>query len=49
MVNTDADNAHDLLDRAQHHSSYQMRIQHARNDGEHRILGMQHTLDGYDS
>ena len=31
-----------------HHPLFRQRIQHARNQGEHRLVGTRHTVDGYD-
>ena len=37
----------DTLDS--HHPLFRQRIQHARNQGEHRLVGTRHTVDGYDA
>ena len=34
---------------ADHHPLYRQRIQHARNEGEYRIPGTRHIVDGYDA
>ena len=37
----------DTLDS--HHPLFRQRIQHARNQGEHLLVGTRHTVDGYDA